>query len=69
MGIMERYCCNCRWFRDAHYHKTYISPQCTQRGTDSAAYMRQYVCGLDEARLYQPRPETHEGTESNHGST
>ena len=66
---MDRCCINCRHFRDAHYSKTYIRPQCTQRGTDSAAYMRQYVCGVDEARLYQPRPETHEGTESNHGGT
>lgn len=48
-------CCkDCKHFLDAHYSKTYISPQCIQRGTDSAVFMRQYVCGLDGA-LYQPK--------------
>jgi hypothetical protein len=56
-------CIDCKHFTDGRYSKVYISPQCNQRGQDSAAYMRQYVCGVDEARLYQPRPETREGTE------
>jgi hypothetical protein len=49
---MEHACISCKHFRDAHYSKTYISPQCTARGADSAAYMRQYICGLD-GRLYE----------------
>lgn len=57
---MERCCITCRWFRDAHYSKTYISPMCTQRGTDSAVYMRLNVCGVDEARLYEPKEITSE---------
>ena len=62
-------CCkDCKHFTDGHYSKTYISPTCTQRGTDSAAYMREHVCGIDQARLFQPRPETREGTEIEHGT-
>lgn len=65
---MDRYCINCAHYADAHYSKTYQSPTCTQRGQDSAAYMREFVCGVEEARLFQPRPETREGTENDHGS-
>lgn len=57
-------CCkDCKHFTDAHYSKTYISPICTAHGGDDAGFFRQYVCGVDEARLFQPRPETREGTE------
>lgn len=66
---MERFCCECAHFRDAKMHRTYKTPRCTANGDDDCAYMRNWVCGIDEARLYQPRPETHEGTESNHGGT
>ena len=52
---MEKACISCRHFRDAHYSKTYISPQCTQRGTDSAAYMRAFVCGVENPTLFEPR--------------
>lgn len=74
-------CCkNCKHFQDAHYSRTYISPICTAHGGDDAGFFRQYVCGVDEARLYQPKldknstpkqpgnpvTETGEGTE--HGN-
>ena len=59
-------CIDCKHFRDAHYSKTYISPQCTQRGTDSAAYMRAFVCGVDEALLYEPKPLTNLTESENH---
>lgn len=48
-------CVDCKHFTDGHYSKVYISPMCTKRGTDSAAYMRQYVCGIDEATFYEPK--------------
>ena len=54
-GRPMNHCITCRWFRDAHYSRTYISPRCTVRGDDDCAYMRQYVCGLDEARLWESR--------------
>lgn len=58
-------CCKqCKHFQDAHYSRTYISPVCIAHGGDDAVFMRQYICGLDEARLYQPLPETREGTET-----
>lgn len=50
-------CIDCKHFTDGHYSKTYISPTCTQRGQDSAAYMRQYVCGIDDAKLWEPKDE------------
>ena len=57
-------CCkDCKHFQDGHYSRTYISPICTAHGGDDAGFFRQYVCGIDEARLFQPRPETREGTE------
>lgn len=62
---MERTCVSCRHFADAHYSKVYITPTCTQRGTDSAAYMRQYVCGLD-GHLYEPKPIEHDGKINRH---
>lgn len=50
-------CCkDCKHFTDGHFSKTYISPTCTVRGTDSAAYMRECICGVDEARLWEPIP-------------
>lgn len=55
-----KHCCECRHFTDAHYSKIYITATCTQRGTDSAVYMRQYVCGVEEARLYEPKEITAE---------
>lgn len=58
---MDRTCVSCRHFTDAHYSKTYISPTCQARGQDAAAYMRAYVCGVDEARLYEPKE--HEASE------
>lgn len=60
-----KYCIDCRHFADAHHSKVYISPQCTQRGTDSAAYMRQYVCGLD-GYLYESKPIEHDGKINRH---
>lgn len=57
---MERFCYECKWFRDANLDRTYITPQCTQRGTDSAAYMRQHIYGLDGS-LYEPKPIEHNG--------
>lgn len=51
-------CCkDCAHYTDAHYSRVYVTPACTQRGQDSAAYMRQHVCGVEEARLYQPRDD------------
>lgn len=54
-GHMERFCCNCRWFLDSQMHRTYKTTRCTVRGDDDCAYMRQSVCGVDEARLYEPK--------------
>lgn len=51
---MERFCCNCKWFRDAQMHRVYKTPRCSQRGDDDAMYMRQYVCGLD-GTLYEAK--------------
>ena len=47
------HCITCRWYKDGHYHKVYVSPRCTVNGDDDCAYMRNWVCGLDGARLYQ----------------
>lgn len=52
---MNRYCVQCKWFKDGQLHHTYISPRCTVRGDDDCAYMRSHVCGLDEATLYEPK--------------
>ena len=49
-------CIHCQHFRDGHFHKVYVSPRCTVRGDDWAAYMRAHVCGLD-GELYQPVTE------------
>ena len=54
---MGHACISCKHFRDANFSKTYISPQCTQRGTDSAAYMRQFICGVDNPTFYEPAPK------------
>ena len=50
-------CIHCQHFRDGHFHKVYVSPRCTVRGDDWAAYMRAHVCGLD-GNLYEPKPTT-----------
>ena len=47
-------CIHCQHFRDGHFHKVYVSPRCTVRGDDWAAYMRAHVCGLD-GNLYEPK--------------
>lgn len=58
-------CCkDCKHFQDANYSRIYISPVCLAHGGDDAAFMRKYLCGIEDARLYQPRPETREGTEN-----
>ena len=51
-------CKDCRHFTDAHYSKVYITPICTVHGGDEATFMRGYICGVDEARLYEPKPVT-----------
>lgn len=51
---MERTCVSCRYFTDGHYSRTYISPICIAHGGDEATFMRDYICGIDEARLYEP---------------
>jgi hypothetical protein len=51
------YCKDCKWFTDGHYSKTYISPTCKVRGTDSAAYMRAFVCGVENPTLYEPKSD------------
>lgn len=58
-----RACKDCKHFQDACYSRTYIVPICLAHGGDDASFMRKYICGIDEAKLYQPRPETREGTE------
>lgn len=52
---MERFCCECAHFRDAKMHRTYKTPRCTANGDDDCAYMRNWVCGIDEARLWESR--------------
>lgn len=54
---MTRCCVACRWFKDAHYSRTYVTPRCTVRGDDDAAYMRQSICGLD-GQLFEARDVT-----------
>jgi len=49
---MNLYCINCKWFKDGAFSRVYISPQCNQRGQDSAAFMREFVCGL-EGKLWE----------------
>lgn len=50
-------CCKqCKHFQDAHYSRTYISPICTAHGGDDASFFRQYICGIEEARLWEPNP-------------
>ena len=63
-----RCCKDCKHFQDANYSRTYISPICLAHGGDDAAFMRRYICGIEDATLFQPRPETREGTENDHGS-
>lgn len=64
-------CINCKHFRDGNFNKyTYINPECTQRGTDSAAYMRAFVCGVENPTLFEPRapkPER-EGASNDNGT-
>jgi len=58
------HCKDCRFFQDAHYSKTYITPICTVHGSDDCAFMRQYVCTLD-GRLFEPiSPNADKGTVS-----
>jgi len=56
LDIMEKCCVTCRFFKDAAYSKTYITPRCTQRGDDDCAYMRQNICGLSGS-LYEARTD------------
>ena len=51
----DKFCIQCKHFRDGNFNQyTYIAPECTQRGQDSAAFMREFVCGLD-GTLYEPK--------------
>ena len=57
-GDMTAPCCkDCRNFTDAHFSKVYITPICTAHGGDDAMFMRGYICGVEEARLFQPITE------------
>ena len=47
-------CVECKHFTDGRYSRVYVSPQCNQRGQDAAAFMREFVCGL-EGRLWEPK--------------
>ena len=53
------------YFQDAHYNRTYITPVCLAHGGDDAAFFRQYICGIEKARLYEPKvssqPPTKDG--------
>lgn len=51
---MNLYCINCKWFKDGAFSKVYITPRCTVRADEDAAYMRKYVCGLD-GEFYEPK--------------
>ena len=55
---MEKCCKDCRHFSDAHYNRTYVSPVCIAHGGDDASFMRQYICGIDKARLFEPKPSS-----------
>ena len=68
MGDQMKCCKDCKHFTDAHYSNTYISPTCTQRGTDSAVYMRQHVCGVENPTLYEQAPKPVREGADNHGS-
>lgn len=49
-------CCKeCKHFTDGRYSKIYISPVCIVHGGDDASFMRQYICGIEAARFYQPK--------------
>ena len=52
---MDRYCKDCRWFKDAN-SRVYIDPRCTRLGDEDAKIIRLYVCGVVEARMYEPKP-------------
>jgi hypothetical protein len=63
--MTDKCCIHCKYFRDGNFNQyTYISPECTQRGQDSAAFMREFICGLD-GRLFEPKSvENHSHLES-----
>lgn len=52
-----KHCKDCKHFTDAHYSKVYVTPICLAHGGDDAMFMRSYICGVDEARLFQPVTE------------
>jgi len=52
---MTTHCCkDCRHFTDAKFSRVYVTPICLAHGGDDAMFMRRYICGLDEAKLFQP---------------
>jgi hypothetical protein len=55
---MEKCCKDCRHFSDAHYNRTYVSPVCIAHGGDDASFFRQYICGIDKARLFEAKPSS-----------
>lgn len=58
-------CCkDCRHFRDANHSKVYITPRCAVLGDDDARHIRQYVCGIEDARLYEPKTSPQEAITS-----
>lgn len=52
---MERFCKDCAHYTDAHFSRVYVTPICTVHGGDDCAYMRHWVCGIEDARLYEPK--------------
>lgn len=53
---MEKHCLDCVHFHDAKYNRTYISPMCIAHGGDDASFMRQWICGIEKATLFKPKP-------------
>lgn len=48
-------CCkDCKHFKDGS-GRVYIEPRCTALGDEDARVIRQYVCGITEARLWESR--------------
>jgi hypothetical protein len=54
-GSWVKHCVECKHFADAHHNKTYVTPRCTAQGDNDAMFMRQRICGVVEAILYQPK--------------
>lgn len=56
---MTKCCKDCKHFTDGRYSKTYISPICIAHGGDDASFFRKYVCGIEEARLWEQSNRVH----------